>query len=215
MTDKYPSYDVLRKRNGPSWNDKTRAVIDERLALDRFERRHLSERQFLTLMAICDRIIPQNAVRPRPTPLAAFIDRQLTPDAAEGYRDSRLPPMARAWMQGLDAIEDEAALCENASFTDLGPIRQDALLSTLSSGAARSHLWRDMPAPLFFKKRLLHDIVSAYYAFPDGWNEIGFGGPASPRGYVRLGFDRRDPWEAAEARPGEEQQARRENADVR
>jgi hypothetical protein len=24
---------------------------------------------------------------------------------------------------------------------------------------------------------------------------VGFGGPASPRGYVRLGLNQRDPWE--------------------
>ena len=54
----------------------------------------------------------------------------------------------------------------------------------------------------------------AYYAHPTAWNEIGFGGPASPRGYVRMGFDRRDPWEAAEAKPGDEAAARRENRRV-
>ena len=71
-----------------------------------------------------------------------------------------------------------------------------------------------MPPELFFAKRLLHDVVGAYYAHPAAWNEIGFGGPASPRGYVRMNFDRRDPWEAAEARPGREDEARRENARV-
>jgi len=45
---------------------------------------------------------------------------------------------------------------------------------------------------------VLRTAVSIYYAHPAAWNEIGFGGPASPRGYVRLGFDRRDPWEADE-----------------
>ncbi len=67
----------------------------------------------------------------------------------------------------------------------------------------------------FFRARLLHDVVGAYYAHPSAWNEIGFGGPASPRGYVRMHYDRRDPWEAAEARPGREAEARRENASVR
>jgi hypothetical protein len=71
-----------------------------------------------------------------------------------------------------------------------------------------------MPAAVFFHNRLLHDVVAAYYAHPIAWNEIGFGGPASPRGYVRLNYDRRDPWEASEARPGREEQARRENARV-
>jgi hypothetical protein len=40
--------------------------------------------------------------------------------------------------------------------------------------------------------------VFAYYAHPTAWSEIGWGGPASPRGYVRLDFNERDPWEAAE-----------------
>jgi hypothetical protein len=55
-----------------------------------------------------------------------------------------------------------------------------------------------MSCQLFFQERVLHDIVGAYYAHPVSWNEIGFGGPASPRGYVRMGLDKRDPWEAAE-----------------
>ena len=33
------------------------------------------------------------------------------------------------------------------------------------------------------------DIVLAYYAHPTAWSEIGWGGPASPRGYVRMDFD--------------------------
>jgi hypothetical protein len=71
-----------------------------------------------------------------------------------------------------------------------------------------------MPPRAFFRKRLLHDVVGAYYAHPAAWNEIGFGGPASPRGYVRTVYDRRDPWEAVEARPGREDMVRRENARV-
>ena len=71
-----------------------------------------------------------------------------------------------------------------------------------------------MPPAIFFAKRLLPDIVTLYYAHPTAWNEIGFGGPASPRGYVRMDFDRRDPWEAAEAKPGRENEAARENARV-
>jgi hypothetical protein len=56
-----------------------------------------------------------------------------------------------------------------------------------------------MPCKLFFNERAVHDIAGAYYAHPTAWNEIGFGGPASPRGYVRMGFDKRDPWDAVES----------------
>jgi hypothetical protein len=61
---------------------------------------------------------------------------------------------------------------------------------------------------------MAHDIVVAYYAHPTAWNEIGFGGPASPRGYVRMGFDKRDPWEAAEEKSGREDDTRRRNRHV-
>jgi hypothetical protein len=46
---------------------------------------------------------------------------------------------------------------------------------------------------------LLDDCVGAHWAQPSLWSAMGFGGPAAPRGYVRTGIDRRDPWEAIEA----------------
>jgi hypothetical protein len=52
---------------------------------------------------------------------------------------------------------------------------------------------------IFFRHLLVKTAAGIYYAHPAAWSEIGFGGPASPRGYVRLGFDQRDPWEAKEA----------------
>jgi hypothetical protein len=39
---------------------------------------------------------------------------------------------------------------------------------------------------------------TAFYSHPWAWNEIGFGGPAYPRGYKNLGLDRREPWEVSE-----------------
>ena len=66
----------------------------------------------------------------------------------------------------------------------------------------------------FFKKRMARDLVLACYSHPAAWSEIGWGGPASPRGYVRLDFNDRDPWEAAEAKDGHDEWARRENGFV-
>jgi len=44
-------------------------------------------------------------------------------------------------------------------------------------------------------------VLAAFYSHPWAWNEIGFGGPAYPRGYMRLapGPRGRDPHEALEA----------------
>jgi hypothetical protein len=45
---------------------------------------------------------------------------------------------------------------------------------------------------------LVKTVAGYYYSHPAAWSEVGFGGPASPRGYVRIGFNTRDPWEAKE-----------------
>jgi hypothetical protein len=85
------------------------------------------------------------------------------------------------------------------------------VLEAAQKGLLAAPAWGGMACDLFFRQRVIPDIVGAYYGHPAAWNEIGFGGPAAPRGYVRTDFDRRDPWEASEARPGREAVARREN----
>ena len=42
---------------------------------------------------------------------------------------------------------------------------------------------------------------TAFYAHPSAWNEIGFPGPAYPRGYKHAGVDAREPFEVADAHP--------------
>lgn len=42
---------------------------------------------------------------------------------------------------------------------------------------------------------------TAFYAHPLAWNEIGFDGPAYPRGYKNLGVDRLEGIEVRDAHP--------------
>src|SRR5581483_11429335 len=120
-----------------------------------------------------------------------------------------------AWQKGLDAIAAEARNRHGKSFEELPPEDQDALLTDIQHNRVESRYWDDLPAGGFFVHHLLKQVVGVYYSHPAAWSEIGFGGPASPRGYVRLGFNRRDPWEAAEAHDEHDAaQARRENQRV-
>ena len=48
---------------------------------------------------------------------------------------------------------------------------------------------------------LLFQHLFWFYSHPAVWNEIGFGGPAYPRGYKALGIDKREPYEVEDARP--------------
>jgi hypothetical protein len=208
MTDRYPGYDVLAKRWTQSWNETTRQVIDRRLAVPR-EPRFFSPAEWQTLSAICDRIMPQPKHRP-PVPLPSYVDQKLSEGRLDGYRYAQLPQQDEAWRRGLAALDREAETAHGGRFHDLAPEQQDALLRRMQEGELTGSVWGDMPCKMFFEHRLIPDITHAYYAHPVAWNEIGFGGPASPRGYVRMALDRRDPWEAVEA-PGEEAEARRKN----
>jgi hypothetical protein len=197
MPDRFPGYDVLAKRHTPSWNEATRQVIDQRLALPR-EPRFFTEDEWLTLNAVCDRIVPQPRNRP-PIPVAAMVDNKMMRNATDGYRNAQLPRMREAWQRGLHALDTEARRQRGGRFHLIDTTEQDELLTKMQHGELGDPSWGDMPCQLFFSDRLAHDIVGAYYAHPTSWNEIGFGGPASPRGYVRMGFNKRDPWEAPEA----------------
>ena len=214
MTERsFPGYDVLAKRDTPSWNDATRAAVDRRLAAPR-EPRYFAADAFRTLEAVCARILPQPADRADPIPLAALVDGKMAEGRLDGYRYAELPPQGEAWTTGLAALDRDAQERHVRSFHALAAADQDALLQAMQDGRLGGEHWRGMPPKAFFSKRVVHDIATAYYGHPTAWSEIGFGGPASPRGYVRLDANRRDPWEAAEAKPGQEEKAYRENRDV-
>jgi hypothetical protein len=209
MTDRYPGYDVLAKRGTESWNEVTRQVIDRRLAVRR-EPRFFSATEWRTLNAMCDRIVPQPKDRP-PVPLAAYVDQKMADGMLDGYRYVQLPPQGEAWQRGLAALDQAAEEAHRGPFHTLPADQQDGLLHRMQSGDLIGNASGGMPCKLFFEHRVIPDITHAYYAHPVAWTEIGFGGPASPRGYVRMGLDRRDPWEAVEAIPGDEAIARRKN----
>ena len=213
MTPRYPGYDVQAKRDTPSWNRATQEAIDRRLAIPRTPR-FFNPDEWTTLQAVCDRIMPQPADRPS-EPLAAYVDQKMAEDIRDGYRYAVLPPQGEAWRRGLRALDEEARTAFGGPFHSLLPQRQDQLLRRAQSGALTGDAWAGMPCKPFFEHRLIPDITHAYYATPTAWNEIGFGGPASPRGYVRMALNRRDPWEAAEAEPGKEARAARDNRRVR
>ncbi|SAL84558.1 hypothetical protein AWB74_06980 [Caballeronia arvi] len=210
---RYPGYDVTMKRDTPSWDDITREVIDERLATPK-EPRFFDAVEWIAVRALCACIVPQDDER-EPAPLPALLDAKLVKDTGDGFRDARLPPMREAWRIGLAALDAESRACHELPFASVERDAQHALLRDMQQGKLHDDAWRGMPCALFFSMRVLHDICGAYYSHPRAWSEMGFGGPANPRGYVRMVFDRRDPWEAAEAKPGHEDEAKKENQRVR
>jgi len=210
---RYPGYNVLDKRDTPSWDEATRTVVDERLATPN-DPRFFNAIEWTAVTALCECIMPQAPDRPA-IPLQALLDAKLFNNEGDGYRNARLLPMRTAWQVGLAAMDQESRTRSELPFASLGSAQRVDLLKEMQRGELNCSVWQGMPSELFFAKRVLHDICGAYYSHPQAWSEIGFGGPANPRGYVRMYFDRRDPWEAAEAKPDDEGKAYQENRRAR
>ena len=190
----YLNYDVLAKWDTPSWDDQTRAVISQRLT-EIPERRFFSEDEWRLLDAVCGRLMPQPE-RADPIPIVPFIDEKLHHDWRDGFRYADMPPMRDAWRLGLEGVEQESRHRFGRGFISLAGPDQDAVLRAVQAGDVHGDVWARLPAVRFFANILLHEVVGEYYSHPAAWSEAGFGGPASPRGYVRLGINQRDPWEA-------------------
>ncbi|MGH9350816.1 MAG: gluconate 2-dehydrogenase subunit 3 family protein, partial [Terriglobia bacterium] len=80
-------------------------------------------------------------------------------------------------------------------------LEQDSVLKKLhdSEPPAGEAIWRRLPVHRYWFL-LVQDVLDVYYAHPYAWDEIGFGGPAYPRGYMRLERGEPEPWEAPERR---------------
>lgn len=195
----YPGYDSLGQKE--SWDEATRRVV-----VARVERvppiRFFSLDEAHLLAAVCDRVLPQDdrddAHR---IPVVHFIDDRLFNGRSSGYRYENMPPDDLAHRLGLRGIEATARALHGPAFLELTPHQQDAVLKSLHDGepAGGDGIWRELP-PHRYWLLLMTDVVEAYYAHPYAWDEIGFGGPAYPRGYMRLENGLPEPWEVDERR---------------
>lgn len=195
----YPGFHTLGQQ--AFWDEATRRVV-----LARVEQvppiRFFTPTEARLMQAVCARLLPQDdRDEAHQIPVLNSIDERLYNRRIQGYRFEDMPPDREAHRLGLQAIEAIADHWYRASFVDLGPLQQDSVLQSIhhAQPPAAHEIWQRMPAHRFWLL-LMQDVIEAYYAHPYAWDEIGFGGPAYPRGYMRLEGGRPEPWEVAEQR---------------
>lgn len=197
----YPGFDVSSGDKWEhDWDDKTRALV-----LDRVRNvppyRFFRPDEVEVLEALCAQVMPQEDRPPRErVPIAPWIDERLFKGEGEGYRYEDMPPDAEVYRLGLAGTDQAAHAMFGSSFASLSDARQQEVIRRIADGSPPGDAWRRLPSARFVHK-LVNDVISNYYAHPAAWAEIGFSGPASPRGHIRLGLGKRDPWEAEEGRP--------------
>jgi hypothetical protein len=125
-------------------------------------------------------------------PVLEMVDAKLYTGKLDGYRYADMPSDPETWQQVGVALDSAArARDRGADFADLGSEAQHQIVDAFSRG----ELTMDIPAKLAWGV-VMRGVLGAFYSHPWAWNEIGFGGPAYPRGYARLGPGQREHWEA-------------------
>jgi len=189
MHGRYPDYDVLAEQD--HWDDVTRKVVDARVE-GPGELRFFEQREAETLAAFSDLVLHQDA-DPR-IPVVAMVDEKLAERRFEGYRYADLPDDDETWRRVARGL-DEAA---GGPFPDAPPETQERIVDDFAEGRLTGGVWDGLNVKHAWSV-VTRDLLSAFYSHPWAWNEIGFGGPAYPRGYARLGIGLSEEWEGEEA----------------
>jgi hypothetical protein len=195
----YAGYSTMAQRK--QWEHATLEVVSRRL--DNIPQiRFFSAEEVPILHAVIDRLLPQDdRSEKRTIPILPAIDERLYKNSLSGFRYEDMPSDQDAYRRGIRAIEEMAQVRFRQPFVDLTVHRQELLLKSLHDGKPEpsNPVWEQMPVHRFWAL-LMEDCVTAYYSHPWAWDEIGFGGPAYPRGYMRLENGLPEPWEKDELR---------------
>ena len=186
---RFPGFDVLGQAG--VWDEVTAAVVLRRLG-PHGSLSFFNPEEEAVARALLDRLLAQDD-EPR-VPVLELIDQRLAAGATDGYRYLDMPEDAGAWRLSLAGIDSDARKRWDRGFAELTRDEQGALIEDVRQ---QDGSWHGMPAGRVFSLWTRY-ACDAFYSHPWAWNEIGFGGPAYPRGYKNIGFDRREPWERAE-----------------
>jgi hypothetical protein len=182
MIGRYPDYDVLE--NAENWDRATRDVVSRRLQMSGPLRFFTSEEE-ATLRAFCDVTTAQDA-EPR-VPVAEMVDDKLASGRLDGYRYANMPRDPDMWrlvLRGLDEAAHGRYGVETFAAADVEA--QEAIVAGLSDGSLSGGAWDQLDVSRAWSV-CMRAVLEAFYSHPWAWNEIGYGGPAYPQGYMRLG----------------------------
>jgi hypothetical protein len=195
----YPGYSTLKQKR--YWDAATRRVIEERVSKQK-PIRFFTLEEARTMEAVVDRILPQDdRIDERRIKILPDIDERLYQNRLDGYRFEDMPPDQEAYRIAARAFEEMAQTLHGRSFHELTVREQEEILKSIHEAKPRAaqDLWKRMNIERFWTL-LVTDVVTVYYAHPWAWDEIGYGGPAYPRGYMRLEEGEPEPWEVEEHR---------------
>jgi hypothetical protein len=198
MHGRYPDYDVLEQAD--HWDGVTREMVLERVR-EVPAIRFFTSGEAATIGALSDRLTAQDS-EPR-IPVVNFIDEKYAKRDLDGFQFEDMPDDREAWRLVARGLDEQAAERGGApSFAAADHDVQLAIVADFAEGDLHGGAWDELSVKHAFSL-VMRVVLSCFYSHPWAWNEIGFGGPAYPRGYSRFGSPQlqkaeRETWEGVE-----------------
>lgn len=191
---RYPGFDVLNSVD--VWDDVTTGVVLGRLALPG-EWAFFAPSEVAVAGPLVDLLLSQDG-DPR-IPVLALIDARLAAGETDGWHYDDMPEDAQAWRDTLRYLDQDSQLqYQGRAFPDLVTDEQASLVQAVQDLNAEGRSWHDLLASHVWSLWTRY-ACTAFYSHPWAWNEIGFPGPAYPRGYVNPGINSREHWEVPDS----------------
>lgn len=194
--DRFPGFDAVAQSK--HWDPVTTAVVLSRIGKAP-DIAFFTPAEQAVATALCDQLLDQHG--DAKVPVVNLIDARLAEQQTDGWHYHDMPQDSQAWRDTLAWLDQDATDRFGAGFAVCLTDQQATLIQVVQDlgsdqwhGQCAKHVW----------SLWTRYACTAFYSHPSAWNEIGFPGPAYPRGYKNPGVDSREPFEVRDAQPGDD-----------
>jgi len=202
---RFPGFDTLSQSE--HWDPVTTGAVLSRIGMAP-DIRFFTPDEEAVATSLLDQLLDQHAGTK--VPVVNLIDARLAEKESDGWHYLDMPEDGQAWRETLAALDTEATGRFGTGFAACSADQQSTLIQAVQDlvpdqwhGLSATHVW----------SLWTRYACTAFYSHPSAWNEIGFPGPAYPRGYKNPGVDSLEPFEVPDAGPGDDPTRRRTRGD--
>ncbi|MBN9610747.1 MAG: gluconate 2-dehydrogenase subunit 3 family protein [Actinobacteria bacterium] len=193
--NRFPGFDVLDE--AAHWDDATAAVVLGRLRSPE-PPRFFNAVEEAAADALFDVLLDQNPGNDHRIPVTSMVDSRLAEQRTDGWHYGDMPADGDAFKRSLALLDADAVDEFGTAFAGCDVESQRAQLDAICRRGSAP--WHEFVAARIWSLWMRY-ACTAFYSHPHIWNDIGFPGPAYPRGYAALGLGKRESFEVPDARP--------------
>ncbi|MFL6052685.1 MAG: gluconate 2-dehydrogenase subunit 3 family protein [Actinoallomurus sp.] len=194
MGGRFPGFDALSQSK--RWDAVTAGVVLSRLGPPPAVRFFTPAEQAVAT-ALLDRLLGAH----QDVPVLQMIGTRLANQETDGWRYEDMPEDGQAWRDSLTYLDADAQARFGHGFAACPADHQAELVQAVQDLDSKD--WHGLQAARVWSLWTRY-ACTAFYSHPAAWDEIGFPGPAYPRGYKNLGVDAREPFEVRDAEPSDD-----------